>query len=176
MLEEIVLFLIRLPHRIIRRFRLLYLKKSLGSLGVGSQIYPGVEMSYPRQIFIGNHVSIAPGAILGASSQGSIKIGDRCAIAAGTRIVTPTHSPDHLPIVIVGINKSVSIGDDVWIGTGAIILPGVIIHDGAIVAAGAVVTKDVLADCVVGGVPARFIKKLNSREKRFEMGREKYFD
>jgi len=172
MIIKVVMFLIKLPARVIRRLRVLYLKKCLGSLGVGSQIYPGVKMSYPGQIFIGDYVSIAPGAILGASSQGTITIGNRCAIAAGTRIVTPTHSPDHLPIISVGINKPVNIGEDVWIGTGAIILPGVTISDGAIVAAGAVVTKDVPPDCLVGGVPARVIKKLPSREKRNEMGRK----
>tara|TARA_B110000977_G_C11088798_1_gene495902 strand:- start:5157 stop:5513 length:357 start_codon:yes stop_codon:yes gene_type:complete len=118
-------------------------------------------------------VSIAPGVHTGASSQGKVIIGSRCAIAPGTRIVTPTHNPNVLPLSKVGINKSVTIGVDDWIGTGAIILPGVIIHDGAIVGAGAVVTKDVPSDCFVGGVPAQIIKKLESREIRLARGEEK---
>jgi acetyltransferase-like isoleucine patch superfamily enzyme len=56
----------------------------------------------------------------------------------------------------------VTIEDDVWIGANAVILPGVTIGRHAVVAAGAVVTTDVLENTVVGGVPARIIKKINS--------------
>ena len=53
----------------------------------------------------------------------------------------------------------VVIGDDVWIGRRAIIMPGVRIGNGCVIGAGAVVTKDVPPYCVVGGVPAKIIKK-----------------
>ena len=49
--------------------------------------------------------------------------------------------------------------DNVWVATGAVILPGVTIGEGAVVAAGAVVVKDVEPWTVVGGNPAKFIKK-----------------
>ena len=52
------------------------------------------------------------------------------------------------------------IGKGVWVGANAVITAGVTIGDNAVVAAGAVVTKDVPADSVVGGVPAKFIKKV----------------
>lgn len=55
--------------------------------------------------------------------------------------------------------SSVKIGNDVWIGADVVILNGITIGDGAIVAAGAVVTKDVDAFSIVGGNPARVIKK-----------------
>ena len=168
---KILIFLFLLPVRAVRKLKVFYIKKSIGHLGEGSPLYYGVIISCPNQVFIGDYVSIASDVRLVASSQGSITIGDRCAIASGTRIVTATHDPNVLPVSRVGINKSVIIGEDVWIGTAAIILPGVTIHDGAIIAAGAVVTKDVPADCMVGGVPARLIKKLEAREKRLEMGR-----
>jgi maltose O-acetyltransferase len=168
---EVLTFLLLLPLRVVRKLRVIYIRRMLGHLGKGSILYPGVIISIPKQVFIGNDVSIGPGARLGASSQGSITIGDRCAIASGTRIVTATHDPNVLPVSRVGINKSVKIGEDVWIGTAAIVLPGITIHDGAIVAAGAVVSKDVPADCMVGGVPARLIRKLEPREKRREAGK-----
>jgi acetyltransferase-like isoleucine patch superfamily enzyme len=50
------------------------------------------------------------------------------------------------------------IGKNVWIGANATVLPGVTIGDGAIIAAGAVVTKEVPANVIVGGVPAKIIK------------------
>ena len=54
------------------------------------------------------------------------------------------------------------IGDDVWIGGGSLILKGVSIGDRAIIAARSVVTKDVPADTVVAGNPARIVKQLFS--------------
>lgn len=50
------------------------------------------------------------------------------------------------------------LGKNVWIGSNATILQGVTIGDNAVIAAGAVVTKDVVANTVVGGVPAKFMK------------------
>ena len=50
--------------------------------------------------------------------------------------------------------------DKVWLGANVTVLPGVTIGEGAIVAAGAVVTKDVAPRTIVGGVPAKFIKKI----------------
>jgi len=149
---------------------MVYLRLILGRLGNGSIICPGYNITYPSHVFIDDGASIGSGVHLGASSQGSIHIGDRCAIAAGVRFVTPTHDYNVLPVSRVGINKPIVIGEDVWIGTGAIILPGVTVHEGAVVAAGAVVAKDVSADCVVGGVPAREIKKLEPRELRLKRG------
>lgn len=60
---------------------------------------------------------------------------------------------------------AVVIGNDVWIGYGAILLAGVTVGDGAIIAAGAVVTKDVPPYAIVGGVPAKVIRKRFSEEE-----------
>lgn len=83
-------------------------------------------------------------------------------IGPGVCICTGTHDVD--PVVRRESGGSfaypIAIEDDCWIGARATILPGVVIGKGSIVAAGAVVTKDVGEYCVVGGVPASFIKKV----------------
>lgn len=93
--------------------------------------------------------------------QTHLVIGDRVAIAPRVTIVAaagPNFS--RLSSFFKEICGKVVIKDDAWIGAGAIILPNVTVGSGAIVAAGAVVTKDVPDLTVVGGVPAKFIKRV----------------
>jgi maltose O-acetyltransferase len=149
----------------------LYWRIRLAHLGEGAMIYPGVVISFPKHVRVGAGTSIAGRVVLHAASQGSITIGQRWAIAAYTKIITPTHDPTALPVSAVGINRSVTIGDDVWIGTGAIMLPGVTIGDRSIVAAGAVVTRNVPSDVLDAGVPARIVKQLLPEDVRRENGR-----
>ncbi len=59
--------------------------------------------------------------------------------------------------------RSVRIGHDTWIGHGAVVMKGVAIGDGAIVASHAVVTRDVAPYVIVGGIPAKFIKRRHSK-------------
>lgn len=60
-------------------------------------------------------------------------------------------------------NRDIAVGKGCWIGARSTILPGVSIGDGSVIAAGAVVAKDIPANCLAGGVPARVIKKLDER-------------
>lgn len=87
----------------------------------------------------------------------SIKIGDKVAIAEDVII----RDSDNHPINgdYENVSKPIVIGDKVWIGMRATILKGVTIGDGAIIAAGALVNKDVPAGALVGGVPAKVLKK-----------------
>lgn len=85
-----------------------------------------------------------------------ITIGEDVAIARDV-IIRDTDSHD----ILDGKHqktKPVFIGNHVWIGTRAMIMKGVTIGDGAIIAAGAIVTKDVPANCIVAGIPAKVIK------------------
>lgn len=78
-------------------------------------------------------------------------------------IMTTAHetSETSVPMRLQGSRdiSPVFIGDDVWIGSRVIILPGVKIGSGSIIGAGSVVTRDVEPYSVVGGVPAKLIKK-----------------
>ncbi|MEZ8225880.1 CatB-related O-acetyltransferase [Vibrio splendidus] len=101
--------------------------------------------------------------------KGSVSIGRFCALGDSIRIITQNHDMSETILSLSVqkqldgrskvISKDVIIADNVWIGDNAIILPGVKIAHGAVIAAGAVVTKDVLEFEVVGGNPARVIKK-----------------
>lgn len=73
-------------------------------------------------------------------------------------------------------NRPVTVGNDVWIGANVVILPGVVIGDGAILAAGAVVNKDVEPYTIVGGVPAKQIKKRFSDEMIDKFLKIKWWD
>jgi acetyltransferase-like isoleucine patch superfamily enzyme len=96
--------------------------------------------------------------------QGGVHIGDRVYTSPFTQIIAVNHVFDDpsRPFVEQGITaEGIIIEDDVWVGAGAIVTDGVKVGKGAVIAAGAVVTKDVLPHTVVGGVPARPIKKID---------------
>lgn len=73
-------------------------------------------------------------------------------------------------------SNAVTIGHDVWIGHGATILPGVTIGDGAVVGAGAVVSRDVEPYTIVGGVPARLIRRRFSEDVAARMAALAWWD
>ena len=84
---------------------------------------------------------------------------------------------DKMQVATAWDNKGdIVIGNDVWIGYEAVILAGVMIGDGAVIGARAVVTKDVPPYTVVGGVPAKEIKKRFSQQTIEELLRLKWWD
>ena len=97
--------------------------------------------------------------------QGGVTIDDGALIGHNVLLATINHSPDPVHRHDL-LPAAIHIGRNVWIGSYATVLPGITIGEGAIIAAGAVVTKDVPANAMVGGVPARLIKMLpNDSEK-----------
>lgn len=109
--------------------------------------------------------------------QGGITIGNRVYTAPLVQMLAVNHvySDPTRPIIDQGITaEGITVEDDVWIGAGAIITDGVRIGTGAVVAAGAVVTKDVPPYTVVGGVPARVLRKIEGAEQA-EVDKQVYF-
>ena len=120
-------------------------------------LFPPFYTDCGRNIRIGRNVFINSGCRF--QDQGGITIGDGVLIGHNVVLATLNHDIDPEKRGMMHPSP-ISIGDNVWIGANATVLPGVTIGDGAIIAAGAVVTKNVEEKTIVGGVPARLIKKI----------------
>ena len=124
-----------------------------------------------------------------------LKIGKFCSIAYGTKFLFngANHTLNSLstypfpvladewdlaePITDAWDNKGdIVVGNDVWIGFEAVIMAGVTIGDGAIIGSRAVVTKDVEPYSIVGGIPAKLIRKRFSEEKILELLEMKWWN
>jgi acetyltransferase-like isoleucine patch superfamily enzyme len=121
-------------------------------------------------------VSVGAKTVMGQectiSAYQHVSIGRECVIADRVMLIDFDHGMVEVdrPIRQQGIYKrDVRVGNNVWIGYGACILRGVTVGDNAVIGTSAVVTKDVPANAVVGGVPARIIRmREEPREMRFE--------
>lgn len=121
------------------------------------RMFPPFYTDCGKNITIGKNVFINSGCRF--QDQGGITIGDDALIGHNVVLATLNHglAPNDrsttypAPIVI---------GKNVWIGASVTIVSGVTIGDNAVIAAGAVVTKDVPENVIVGGVPAKIIKKI----------------
>lgn len=90
-----------------------------------------------------------------------VSLGSNVFCAPGVQIYTATHPLNAEFRRSKENGEPVTIGDDCWIGGGAIICPGVTIGPGCVIGAGAVVTKNIPANSLAVGNPARVIRKLN---------------
>jgi len=94
-----------------------------------------------------------------------IAIGKNCQIGPRVCFETMSHGIVYEPGKGRGrLSKPIVVEDEVWIGCGAIILQGVTIGKGAVVSAGAVVSNDVEPLTVVGGTPARVLKRIDVKD------------
>jgi acetyltransferase-like isoleucine patch superfamily enzyme len=125
-------------------------------------LFPPFYSDCGKNIVLGKNVFINSGCRF--QDQGGIVIGDGALIGHSVVMATLNHGlaaedrSTTYPAPIV-------IGKNVWIGANATVTPGVTIGDNAVIAAGAVVTKDVPANTIAGGVPAKIIKALDSQEE-----------
>lgn len=120
-----------------------------------STIWMPTQIDRANKIKIGNNVFINHS--LTTVALGGITIEDNVQIAPGVTMLTANHDIEHMNILKTA---PIHIKEGAWIGARAVLLPGVTIGEHAIVGAGAVVTKDVEPYTVVGGNPAKLIKKL----------------
>lgn len=130
---------------------------------IGRQIDESTTVFTPFHTNFGRHIQLGKNVFINHACTfldlGGIVIEDDVLIAPKVSIITENHPVNPKERKILDL-KSVTIKRNVWIGANATILPGVTVGENSVIAAGAVVTKDVPANTVVGGVPAKFIKKI----------------
>jgi len=128
-----------------------------------------VEIRFPKNIEIGSNVQINDDVLF--MNHGKVTLGDGVMVGPGVKFLTVYHdyeaaildpnnisvpcwqkgNPTFLPIVIE---------DDVWIGTNVVILPGVVVKHHSVIGANSVVSRSFESYSVIGGVPAKLIRKI----------------
>lgn len=118
-------------------------------------VFPPFYTEFGKNLRLGKNAFINLGCRF--QDTGGITIGDGTLVGHGSTVTTLNHQTDPARRADM-LPSPVVIGRNVWLGAGVTVVPGVTIGDGAIVGAGAVVTKDVAADTIVAGVPAKAVR------------------
>lgn len=135
------------------------LAELLGEMGDGVVVRPPLFVDYGDQISIGSGTFV--NFNLTALDVMPITIGADCQIGPNVQLLTATHPLDPVPRRDkLEAGEPITIGDNVWLGGGVIVCPGVTIGENSVIGAGAVVTRDIPANVVAVGNPARVIREL----------------
>lgn len=138
-------------------------KRMFKFCGENVAIDPSCHILVPQQMEIGSNTSISAYTTIYATF--GVKIGENCLISSNCGIssynhIQNSHNRRQQESEDFKYSKPVVIGNNVWIGMNACILPGVSIGDNSIVGSGSVVTKNIPANEIWAGNPARFLKKM----------------
>jgi len=145
------------PEESDERVRLIH--ELFGSVGEGVGIEHNFHCDLGYNIHVGRNFYAGYNCTI--LDMAEVRIGDDCMIAPNVGIYTAGHSVEPKNRNKSGYGIPITIGSNVWIGGHSVILPGVTIGDNSIVAAGSIVTKDVPANVVVAGNPARILKSIS---------------
>lgn len=126
---------------------------------------PDVEIRPPLYVDYGSYITIGAGTFINynftALDVAPITIGADVMMGPNVQLLTPTHPTDpELRRAKWEAAKPITIGDNAWLGGGVIVLPGVTIGENTVVGAGSVVTRDLPANTVAVGNPARVVRTL----------------
>jgi maltose O-acetyltransferase len=141
--------------------RIKLLKGLFGSTGENVYVEPNIRVDYGYNIFVGENFFANFDCVILDICE--VRFGDNCLLGPGVHIYTATHpiDPDERNSG-KEYAKPIIVGDNVWIGGSSVTNPGVSIGDNVVIASGSVVTKDVPNNVVVGGNPAKIIKKIGN--------------
>lgn len=154
------LIFIALPETRAFRLKSALMRFAGARLGHNVRICSSVLVVGSGDLSVGDDTWVGHQALISATSRitigGSVDIGPRVYIGTGTHVIDSQgrHTAG------IGINRDIVIGNGVWLGANCVVLPGVTIGEKSVVAAGAVVTENVPPRFLVGGVPAKFIRRL----------------
>jgi maltose O-acetyltransferase len=136
------------------------LEPLLGSVGAETVIRPPLHVDYGSHLHVGARTFANFGLV--ALDVATITIGDDVQIGPNVQLLTPTHPVEPGPRRDKWETaQPITIGDNVWLGGGVIVLPGVTVGENAVVGAGSVVTRDLPADVVAVGNPARVVRAVD---------------
>ncbi|WP_394436929.1 sugar O-acetyltransferase [Streptomyces sp. SGAir0957] len=131
----------------------------LGFAGEGVEVRPPLYVDYGSNISIGARTFV--NYHLTALDVAAITIGEDCQIGPNVQLLTPTHPLEPQPRRDkLEAARPITVGDNVWLGGGVIVCPGVSIGDNSVIGAGSVVTRDIPANVVAVGSPARPVRAL----------------
>lgn len=135
------------------------LRSVLGTLGEDAHIKPPLSVDYGEHLHVGARTFVNYN--LTALDVAPIRIGEDCQIGPNVQLLTPTHPVDpELRRDKLEAAQPITIGDNVWLGGGVIVCPGVTIGENSVIGAGAVVTRDIPANVVAVGNPARVVREI----------------
>ncbi|MGC6768085.1 chorismate mutase [Enterococcus sp. LJL128] len=148
-----------------RQVRRQLVEETFGSAGTSVYVEPSISFDYGFNIHVGKNFYVNFNSIF--LDICPIRIGDNCMFGPNVQLYTASHplNPGKRNSGLE-FGKPITIGDNVWLGGGVVIVPGVELGNNVVVAAGAVVTKSVPDNCVVGGNPAKIIKRIDEEETK----------
>lgn len=136
------------------------LRDLLGTLGDGAYLKPPLYMDYGENLHVGPRTFANYN--LTALDVAQIRIGADCQIGPNVQLLTPTHPVAPTPRRDkLEAAQPITIGDNVWLGGGVIVGPGVTIGDNTVVGAGSVVVRDLPANVLAVGNPARVVREIS---------------
>lgn len=136
------------------------LAELLGTLGEGAFVKPPLFVDYGENLHVGPRTFVNYN--LTALDVAEIRIGADCQIGPNVQLLTPTHPVAPTPRRDkLEAARPITIGDNVWLGGGVIVCPGVTIGDNTVVGAGSVVVRDLPANVLAVGSPARVVREIS---------------
>jgi len=139
------------PHPLPSAFRVFWLRLFGATIGAGTVIRSGVNITFPWRFSAGNHVWIGEGVLI--LSMASVTLGSDVCLSQRSFLCTGSH--DRRKETFDLITRPIVVGDQVWIAAQTFVGPGVTIGKGAVLAAGTVVTRSIPEKALVRGNPAQ---------------------